>query len=317
MGLFNRDSRGYALSLDILLALIPLTLLLGVVAADMDNIMYQMQDVIFRGSTERVAADSVNTLLQTSGDPVDWELTGNPRVPGLALYDEDTKQPIRGTLSPTKTVYLTVPMIESVTGPEYAFYLNISLANGTHRTLRSIGTYNNNSLEASTHNASDVVREERYALYSTLKVVSEAKNLIRLKGNENRTYTSPPNPFKTNDLYLNLYDYYAIAVSQGSDGHNIASAEVMVNDKSVISQNEFNNDHLTVIKYIDPVDAQLKNGSTFQDNPVVVRVNAKPGTWIDVYIVQVPKGTPSEEVNLDNAEPKKVRIQFYLWTKNG
>ena len=37
---FSRDSRGFAFSLDVLLALIPLTIILGMAVANMDNINY-------------------------------------------------------------------------------------------------------------------------------------------------------------------------------------------------------------------------------------------------------------------------------------
>ncbi|MFZ0441196.1 MAG: hypothetical protein WAL81_00995, partial [Methanobacterium sp.] len=67
MPLLSKDSRGFALSLDLLLALIPITLLLGFVAADMDNLLYQMEDTVFRSSMDRSAGDAVSTLLETSG----------------------------------------------------------------------------------------------------------------------------------------------------------------------------------------------------------------------------------------------------------
>ena len=75
MGILSRDSRGFALSLDLLLAIIPITLLLGFVAADMDNLIYNMEDVVFRSSMDRTAGDAVNTLLETSGVPPNWETT--------------------------------------------------------------------------------------------------------------------------------------------------------------------------------------------------------------------------------------------------
>ena len=64
------------------LALIPITLLLGFVAADMDNLLYQMEDTVFRSSMDRAAGDAVSTLLETSGDPTDWEVNGNTQDSG-------------------------------------------------------------------------------------------------------------------------------------------------------------------------------------------------------------------------------------------
>ena len=51
------------------------------------------------------------------------------------------------------------------------------------------------------------------------------------------------------------------------------------------------------------------------NNTVTVRGASNPWSSLDVYIVQVPKGTPQSEINLDNIEPKRYRFQFYLWVK--
>lgn len=61
------DRRGFAFSLDILLALIPLTILLGMLAADMDNIMYLTQSTIYQSSLDRHASDVADALVETSG----------------------------------------------------------------------------------------------------------------------------------------------------------------------------------------------------------------------------------------------------------
>jgi hypothetical protein len=51
------------------------------------------------------------------------------------------------------------------------------------------------------------------------------------------------------------------------------------------------------------------------NNTVTVRGTSNPWSSLDVYIVQVPKGTPQGEINLDNIEQKRYRFQFYLWVK--
>ena len=67
LSLLSDDSRGFAISLDLLLALIPITLVIGFVASDMDNLLFQMEDTVFRSSMDRAAGDAIGTLLQTSG----------------------------------------------------------------------------------------------------------------------------------------------------------------------------------------------------------------------------------------------------------
>lgn len=98
MGFLDDDQRAFVISLDLLIAIIPLTIMIGMVTADMGNIMFQIEDTVFRGSMDRVAADTMNSLLETSGTPPNWEKTGNLSLVGLAKYDQSKGKPIEGTI---------------------------------------------------------------------------------------------------------------------------------------------------------------------------------------------------------------------------
>lgn len=295
----RRDSLGYALSLDLLLALIPLTIMLGMVTADMDNMLYNVQDTIFGSSMDRVATDTLNTLLETSGDPTDWEQSGKVNVAGLATYDS-ILGPLEGTIDTNKLIALKASDVSNITGVQYGFLLNItSLKTGTN-----IKSLNNSDINT----AKNVFKVERVALYSNLKIVSSAKNLMRFRGGENRTYTNPPNPFQTDTNYLDLYDYYVIVNNSGYD-----SATVSINNNQVITPNMINKKYDIIINKVN--DTYLQNGTDLEDNPVTVWVSSTPGSKMDVFVVQVPKGTPSEDVTLDNANPQKCKVDLYLWTR--
>lgn len=295
----KRDSLGYALSLDLLLALIPLTIMLGMVTADMDNMLYNVQDTIFGSSMDRVAADTLNTLLETSGDPTNWEQTGKVNVAGLATYDS-ILGPLEGTIDTNKLIALKASDVSNITGPQYGFLLNISsLPSGTN--LKSL-----NNSDIST--AKDIIKIERVALYSNLKIVSSAKNLMRFRGGENRTYTNPPNPFQTDTNYLDLYDYYVIVNNSGYD-----SATVSINNNEVITPDMVNKKNDIIKNQIN--DTFLQNGTDLEDNPVTVWVSSTPGSTMDVFVVQVPKGTPKDDVTLDNVNPQKCRVDLYLWAR--
>ena len=268
------------------------------VGADMDNIFYDVQDAIYWGSNNRVAMDTLDTLLETSGDPVTWEKTGNPTVAGLAIYDPTTG-PLEGTIDTNKLIVLQNKDISNITGPEYGFFLNVSSLK-TGNTLKSFGSFNNSTR--------DRVRVERVALYSNLEIVSSAKNLMRFRGNENRTYTNPPNPFQTNKDYLNLYDYYVIVNNTGYD-----SATVSINNNQVITPDMIKKQNGIINATVN--ETYLKNNTYFDNNTVTVWVASTPGSTLDVFVVQVPKGTPPDEVTLDNAKPQKCKVELYLWTK--
>lgn len=309
MGLLDRDSRGYALSLDLLLALIPLTLVLGLVAADMDNVMYQMQDVIYRGSTERVAADTMNTLLTTSGDPSDWETNvSNLKVPGLARYDQFSQLTTRYYLSPNKVGSVTSAQIQSILGDQYGYSLNItSINSGTNVLMR--GSSNDFSVDPA---AKEVVRVERIVLYSAYEIVSDAVN-IRGTGTP---LVVTANSFPTNIQYNSVFDYYVYVNSTGLT--SVTSATVDINSATVVKSNDFKHGTNPVVKLIDPAvygDDVLKNQTELLDNIVTIRLEGSPTDKMNVYILQVPKGTPASEISLKGANTEKFRAVLYVWNR--
>ncbi len=131
MPLLSDDSRGFAISLDLLLALIPITLVIGFVASDMDNLLYNMEDTVFRSSMDRDAGDAMTTLLETSGTPSNWEINGNPQIVGLAQLNPSTNTPEQGTVDPVKLAALTTSQVQQLVGNQYSFYFNVSTINNT------------------------------------------------------------------------------------------------------------------------------------------------------------------------------------------
>lgn len=297
LSIMDSDSLGFALSLDLLLALIPITLMLGMVAADMDNIMFQMQDTIFRGSTERVAADTANTLLSTSGQPVDWETTGNPIVPGLAQYDNNQGIPIEGLISSSKLAALN--NISGMIGPGYGYYMTVSyiLANGQKgATIKSLG---------SAPTGQDVVRVERIARYARLTSVSKIEGEIRGTG-ASKQYTNPPDNFKTSGFYNQTYEYWIVV---DNHGYNETNVTVSINTNTITFAN-FNP------KQINPSFLKFNGtNSTLYDNSVTVTAGGVPGSWMNLYIIQVPKNPPvsQNEITVANTQPQPCRLELYLW----
>lgn len=301
MGLLERDSRGYMFSLDLLLALIPLTLLLGLVAADMDNILFQAEDAIFRGSTERIAADAVSTLLETSGDPTSWEQTGNPTVPGLAQYDAFKGIPIEGTISSQKLASLTLGDLQNMVGSEYGVYMTVSSITSTGSNganIKTLGTYNSN--------AQDIVRVERVARYALLQAVSKSEGEIRGSG-VSREYYDPPHKFATSYYYNQTYDYWVVFDNHGYEPSNV---------NLTINTNTITFTDLTDPVQLDPSNLKLdeSNPSEFFNNTVKLIAIAPPGAWMNFYIVQVPKGTSLNVITLSNIKPEPCRLEFYIWT---
>ncbi len=297
MGLIEDDSRGQVFSLDILIALIPLTIILGMVGADMDNMLYLTQDTVFQSSTERVAADAASALIETSGTPPDWEQSGDLKVVGLAKYDNNMNMSMENYLSPHKLNALNEDNMQELIGPNYGFYLKISRADDKSILVRNpIGTYNDS--------AKNVVKVERLVTTSGLQVETSLEGLVRATGKP-KTYETD---FATNKIYVESYDYWILV---NNSGYN--SAIITVNGNTVVGHDEIKQDVPELKKWIN--DTYLKNETNFLDNLVSVTAASNPGNKMDVYVISAPKGTPESEISLDNIKLRNCMFELYVWVK--
>ncbi len=296
MGPLRRDSEGQIFSIDLLLALIPIVLLLGMAASDMDNIYYLVQGTVFQSSTERVASDSVNALVETSGSPNNWEIVGNLSVVGLAKYDTKKNMSVENYLSPYKLNALQPQYVQNLLGPEYGFFLNLSRVDNKAVTLKTIGNYNNT--------AQNIIKVERLVVTSNLQLEASLEGLIRATG-QPRTYETT---FQSNGATVGAYDYWVLVLNRGYD-----SASVDVNSNPVVTQSEIKHDITEIKKLIN--SSYLKNQTQLMDNIVTVRGQSTPGNSMDVYIISAPKGTPESEISLENTKLRQCNFEFFVWVK--
>jgi len=295
--LIKDDSRGQIFSLDILVALIPLVIILGMVGSDMDNILYLTQNTVFQSSTERVAADAASTLIETSGTPPDWEQSGDSGVVGLAKYDPGLNMSVENYLSPHKLNALNETHMEELLGPNYGFYLKISRADDKSILVRSpIGTYNDS--------AKNIVKVERLVTTSGLQLETSLEGLIRATGKP-KTYETN---FLTDKNYVESYDYYVLVINRGYN-----SVIINVNGNPVVPHDIIKQDVTEHIELIN--DTYLKNETNFLDNIVSVTAESNPGNSMDVYVVSAPKGTSEDEIDLNNIKVRNCIFELYVWVK--
>jgi len=299
--LLSEDSRGFALSLDLLLALIPITLLLGFVAADMDNLLYQMEDTVFRSSMDRAAGDAVSTLLETSGNPTDWEINGNTNVVGLAQFDPSKNGPMEGTIDPLKLAAITAPQVQNLIGSNYNFYMNVSTINktGTPVSLKTLGN-------SSFTTAKDVVRVERVAQASEFKVVSSQVGQIRYLGGT-RTFIIPS--FQTSFNSNQTYDYWILI----ANNVGFTNATVFINNNAI----NFTTSNLTNAALINSnfLNINAANPTVYYNNTVSLNATGPFPSSMDIYIIQAPKNVTSSQIYTNSVVPKSTDFVFYLWSK--
>ncbi|KUK00520.1 MAG: Uncharacterized protein XD44_1420, partial [Methanobacteriaceae archaeon 41_258] len=164
-----KDKQGFVFSLDLLLALIPLTILFGTLVISMDNITYLSQSTIFQSSLERHASDVADALVETSGVPYNWEQTGNPSTIGLARYDLTKNLSEKNYLAPAKVAAMDADELGELIGPEYDFFLNITTTDGLN--IKTLGSYN--------ESAPNIARVERFVLTTKLERITSLEGLIR------------------------------------------------------------------------------------------------------------------------------------------
>lgn len=302
MGFLDDDSRGFLISMDLLIAIIPLTIILGMVTADMGNIMYELEDTVFRGSLDRTAADAMNTLLETSGTPPEWEKTGNISIVGLAKYDLSKSKPIEGTISPNKLEFVlnNPSYVQDLFGNSYGYYFTINTMD-TNTSMGSQGTYNSS--------APEVVRVDKVVLCSRLETVSSLLGEIRYTG-QSRNYIAPS--FQTSKRYTDRYDYYILFVNTGGAAANSATVKINTNSITIPSAQIYNAQLINSSYLL----INSSNVNQFFNNSVEVNMTSSSfGSSMDFYIVQVPKGTGSSYVNYNNVVPKKCMFILYVWPK--
>jgi hypothetical protein len=296
--ILSDDSRGFAISLDLLIALIPITLILGFVAADMDNLLFQMEDTVFRSSMDRSAGDAMSTLLQTSGDPNNWELNGNPNIVGLAQFDAISNSSMQGTIDPVKLNSLTVPEVQKLVGNDYNFYMNVSII-GSSTPIKTLGS--------SYAGAKDVVRVQREVQTSKFKVVSKLDGGQITYAGGTRNFIAPT--FQTTSFINSTYDYWVYI----GNNSGFKSATVNINNNGITFNNLVNGSTNTPIM-INSSYLNI-NGTTPMNNTVLINATGTFPSSMNLYIVQAPKGTGASEINNNTVIPQYSNFIFYLWLK--
>ncbi len=172
----KKGTKAQLFTLDLLLALIPLTIALGMSANAISGVSTQMEDYVDIYSDKRIANDAMDTLVKTAGIPVDWESNvSSIQMVGIAAWDRDNNRVISNYVDAWKLYLLNnsnvTPKLEQLFGTTNynltLFVYNISAYNISNFTLPSVGS-------PVPSNASEIIAVER---------VLVTDNLLRISGN--------------------------------------------------------------------------------------------------------------------------------------
>ncbi len=302
------DPRGFLISMDLLFAIIPLTIVLGMVAADMGNILYEIEDTIYQSSTDRIAQDTMNTLAETPGSPSNWEQTGvTPNITGIAENSTSTGRPVPDTIDPNKLALLTNTSIQNLIGNNtYGFYLTITSINST---AINVTKGNNSVVGNSSSGINSIVRVDKVVLCSKLESVTKLVGQIFYSG-QTRIYTVPS--FQTSYFSTQNYDYYILFVNTG--GNSSSSATVNINN------NPINLTSTNIFQGYGPINSTFlntnsSNSTQLFSNTVTLNITTNTiGSSMDFYIVEAPKNTASSYITNSNVVLQDCNLTLYLWT---
>jgi hypothetical protein len=303
---FKKDKKAQIFSLDVLLALIVITVILGISADAMDMVSYKAQDYSSRLSLERITAGAADTLIKSSGSPDKWEeykIKGDT-VPGLAKKEVD--QAVPNTLSFVKILKLKDNYAPLMYGGLLPYCINSSMViypvdnslspiivmNGTVPESASEVAVANRTVLCEFMHISAVIKIGRH---KDQQVSEECEVCPHADHNQNNLKTGDSgwtcHHFNVTEGDLNSTDFYVVtdpayvadSARWGIDRADVpwdcnekfSSGPILVNDKIV---GVMGNDTKAVLWF------HVLNGDS-RDS-------------FDSYVVGVPRGTPLDDVKL-------------------
>ncbi len=106
------DNKGFVFTIDLLLAMVIVTVAIGMAVGQLESLNYEMQDFTARQSLEKTVTDAADYIVKTPGDPYNWNEQGTTdnSLPGLAYMSNIG--PNNNYLNPKKVSKLnTIPKL--------------------------------------------------------------------------------------------------------------------------------------------------------------------------------------------------------------
>lgn len=317
---FILDKQGQAFTLDVMLALVIITLILGISADAIDIASYKATDYGARFSLERVTTDAADMLIKTPGSPDDWEYgINNLTTPGLALIDSKTGEVIPNMLSVKKINALKNNYNSLIYGRVLPHGVNSSLIIYPANPALSPIEIMKNSPE----NAVEVAVANRTVIFKGPDIKSVIYNNAHKKissgeicpGPDHELDESPDKPgwackhFNITLSELNSTDFYIIT-DPANIGDNSPSWIIDRPEKAVDNGNGeiFSSNPININEKISNLLGNDTKGVLWFH----VRTPGNKDRNFDAYIVSVSKGTPQEQVNF-NPNPDPWFLVLQVW----
>lgn len=319
---FKKDNAGQIFSLDVMMALIMITVILGVSANAMDMVSYKAQDYSLRFSLERATTDAADILIKSPGSPDKWENYefNADIVPGLA------KKGVPNTLSLTKILKFKNNYNQLIYGKILPDGVNSSLMIYPVNPSLDPLVIMDNTVPAS---ASEIAVANRTVLCDFIHITT----VIRINGRHNLTWplkegfegeVCPHINHKHPDFKTGNSGYVCHHFNITACDLNSTDFYIITDPASVTNSARWD---------IDRANAQIDCKERFHIAPIYVNNkiatamgdNTETTLWFhifteadledsfDTYIVGVPKGTSLDHVKLEYLGPQSCFFVLKVW----
>jgi hypothetical protein len=331
---FSDKEGGQALSMDLLLAFVVFVVFLGISANAMDLVSSKMDEAAYVHSLQRITTENANILMNTPGDPENWEEGHHPLFmikPGLAQMDYATGT-VNKTLSMKKILKLAENYHELMDGKVLPFGLNSTLiVSPLDRSLETITVKNQEHPET----ARDILTINRTILCDFM--IADVLTSI-VSDQPSRTSTDLDQPLFC--PHCNLTDNFQ------HNRQELASNKPGWKCKPfIITRNDINNADIYIMTdppqildesacwIIDSTQNLTDSRDQFKSAPY--RLNEKLSQllgekdnatiWLhvfssgnsdeafDVYLGRFSKNTPVEKVKIQYLSPQPCHFIFKVW----
>ncbi len=319
---FFRENKGQVFTMDVLLALILITIVMGMSADALDIVAFKISDYSAGKSMDRIATDAADILINTPGSP-GWEKSNNTLsiTPGLAQDNNGTKNTTKilsfAKITQLKTRYPELMANVLPLGGNSS--LTIYPMNPALEPLE-IGneTPSADVTEVAVVNRTVLVNFRDFRILTSIDGSSHTEicphyNYKGVTGHDKPDYNNFTDgwicrSFKITQDDLNTTDFYILT---DPPVLNVNKAVWMLDRPDIISEEEdsFQSQPMLVNDKIYGLIGDDKD-VTLWLHVLTSGDSSKP---FNTYLVGVPKGTPSKEVRIEYLHPYPCSFILKIW----
>jgi len=324
------NNAGQVFTIDALLALIIITLIIGLSANAMNITSNKLHNYAFDQSQQRIVENAADALIKTSGSPKNWEdkIDFPALTPGLAESDNRTKRAGGNTLSMKKIFRLeNNPELMKKLIPTTMSYSLIIYPIDT--SLPPIVVLNrtppNDVADVSVVNRTVEYDYMLMDLYLSIEsdnygqtgpdYVCPHSNMGLLTHKRPDLDRGKPGwlcqPFNINLDTIKSKDFYILTDPLFLDDNSMLTNRWIIDTPDMINDSSHKFTSAPIL--VTPIISEILDNKTSQTYVLHIFNSYESRETFKTYLVGVPKGTPISEVRIDRIHPQPAFFILKIW----